>query len=128
MKNKEILNEMFKIYGKPSVDWMGFEVTNNNPITFHHIKEERSGGKETVDNGALLTKSSHSKLHKIEKSNLELYTEYKYWFRIINDMRCAPTEEVMEVIYSLKKRLKATLEVDRIVKRDAKTYYRVNFR
>ena len=123
MKNKEVLYEMFKIYGEPKIDWMGFEVTKNNPITYHHIREERSGGKETVDNGALLTKNSHAKLHKIEKSHHELYAEYQYWFKIINDMKCPPTEEVMMVIYSLKNRLKTALEVDRIIKRDAKTYY-----
>ena len=51
MKNPEILIEMYKIYGKPTVDWMGFKVTKNNHITYHHIKEDRNGGTETVERG-----------------------------------------------------------------------------
>lgn len=128
MKNKEVLFEMFKIYGNPHIDWMGFEVTKRNFITYHHIKEERIGGKETVQNGALLTKSSHQKLHKLERNNPELYNEYQYWFKIMNEMECPPTDEIMAIIYSLKNRLKKALEVDRIIKKSEKTYYHSSYK
>ncbi len=116
MKNKDILYEMFEIYGNPTVDWMGFEVTKHNKITYHHITEARRGGLETIENGALLTKGAHSKLHEIELLDKELYDEYQYWFRIINDMRCKPSNEIMNIMYSLKKRLNYTLENKRELK------------
>lgn len=65
MKNKEVLYEMFKIYGEPKIDWMGFKVREDNSITFHHIIEERNGGKGNIHNGALLTNYAHQELHKL---------------------------------------------------------------
>lgn len=105
MKNPQIIIEMFKIYGKPTVDWMGFKVTKKNHLTYHHIKEERNGGPETIENGALLTIKAHQLLHQLERTNKEEYDDYQYWFRIINDMKQAPTEEVMGIMYSKRKKL-----------------------
>ena len=30
MRNKSVLTTMFEIYGKPKIDWMGFEVSEEN--------------------------------------------------------------------------------------------------
>ena len=112
MKNIELLEEMFDFYGVPSVDWMGFPVREICPglydITLHHIDEARNGGLRRPENLAMLTNEAHIKLHIIEKYDKPLYEEYRYWFRIINDMMCSPTEEVMENIYKLKERLDKT--------------------
>lgn len=105
MKNPEILIEMYKIYGKPTVDWMGFKVTKNNHITYHHIKEDRNGGTETVENGALLTVKAHQLLHKLEHTNEAEYQEYQYWFRVINDIKQRPSDEIMHIMYTKKKKL-----------------------
>ena len=113
---------MLKIYGKPTIDWMGYEVTTNNRITYHHIVEKHNGGERTIENGALLTVIAHQNLHKIEKSHPELYDEYQYWFKIINDMKCPPNEEVMGIMYHLKKRLETALQVNKIIKEEFDYY------
>jgi hypothetical protein len=104
MINKNVLYEMFNIYGYPNIDWMGYEVTDDDIITYHHIKEKRNGGPESVNNGALLTSRAHLTLHRIEKYDIDLYNEYNYYFQIINDMKCPPTFELMEIMECLKER------------------------
>ncbi len=122
MKNKEVLEKMFKIYGEPSIDWMGFKVTDNNPITFHHIVEERNGGKTNIRNGALLTNYAHQELHKLEISDKELYEEYRYWFKIINEMNCPPTKKVMKNMRYLKLRFITAIQVNEIIKEEMNFY------
>ena len=89
MKNPEILIEMYKIYGKPTVDWMGFKVTKNNHITYHHIKEDRNGGLETVENGALLSAENHEWFNRQSKEKQrqmnDMFQEYKRNY----DIHCA---------------------------------------
>ena len=75
-----------------------------------------------MDNGALLTKNSHAKLHKIEKSHHELYTEYQYWFRIINDMKCPPTKEIKKIMRHLKLRFITAIQVNEIIKEEMDYY------
>ena len=117
MKNKDVLEKMFKIFGYPTVDWMGFRVTEENPITFHHIVEERNGGKGNIHNGALLTNYAHQALHKLEISDKGLYDEYQYWFKVINDMKCPPTKEIMRTMRHLKLRFITAIQVNRLLKK-----------
>ena len=124
MNNKEVLNQMIEIYGPLEIDWMGYKITGSNRLTYHHITERRKGGKSEISNGALLGKKSHDKLHRIEESHKELYDEYQYWFRIINDMKCHPTSEIMAIMEKLKGRLESALEVNRIIKEEEKYYQR----
>lgn len=110
MIDKEVLYEMFDIYGKPTIDWMGFIVLDDDIITYHHIIEKRNGGKEAVTNGALLTSRAHLILHRLEKYNPDLYDEYQYFFQIINNMKCEPTFEMMEIMEALKSRMEYSLK------------------
>ena len=41
----------------------------------------------------------------------DLYDNYQYMFRLINDMRRPPNEAVMEIIYALKKRLEEDIRL-----------------
>lgn len=109
MTNKEVLYEMYKTYGKPTTDWMGYKVTAKNYITYHHIHEERNGGIEEACNGALLTRKAHEMLNTIFIIDRKLYDEYQYWFRIINDMKCPPSYKIMQTMYNLKKRAKEVI-------------------
>ena len=60
-----------KEYG---IDFMGYRITDSRDITFHHlIKRKKDGGKETIENGVVLTKTSHKYLHIIEKENINIY-------------------------------------------------------
>lgn len=78
MKDKQILLEMFKIYGKPTKCWMGYPITAKNYISFHHITEKRNGGKDEISTGALLSRKSYEMLHQIEQIDINLYQEYTY--------------------------------------------------
>jgi hypothetical protein len=106
MKDNSILESMFKTYGKSKIDWMGFPVTTKNYITYHHIYEARNGGIESENNGALLTRKAHEYLNIAYIIDRPLYDEYNYYFRIINDMKMPPSDEIMSLMYNLKKRLK----------------------
>lgn len=105
MHNRLVLEDMKRIFGHTRTDWMGFKVTKHNKLTYHHINEKRNGGEESVSNGALLTRKAHTYLHMLETLNPELYEEYNYYFRIINDMRRKPTSEIMEIMYYKQKEL-----------------------
>jgi hypothetical protein len=104
MKNKEIMQDMLKIFKPSGVDWMGWEITETNYLTYHHIIEQRNGGEESIYNGALITRKAHLFLNFLSENNPELYREYQYWFRLINDMRRPPSPEIMEIMFSLKAR------------------------
>ena len=62
---------------------MGTPITKDNPLTYHHI-EKRNDNNTTLQNGALLTKSSHRKLHMLESRDIDLYNEWNWLFYAIN--------------------------------------------
>lgn len=105
MRNKPVLLSMFEIYGKPKIDWMGFKVSEENYLTYHHIIKAEDGGDASIENGAILTRKAHTQLHTLEGLDPTLYQEYQYWFKLINDMKCPPTFEIMQIMYALKERL-----------------------
>ena len=55
-------------------DFLGYEETKNGIITYHHlIVPKRHGGKETVQNGALIYRVPHDYLHTIERYDLDMF-------------------------------------------------------
>ena len=76
---------------------MGWNVAKNNYITYHHIWDNRNGGEESVSNGALLTRKAHEYLNITEIIAPKLYDEYQYWFRLINDSKFTPNDEIMSI-------------------------------
>lgn len=109
MSSKRTLQSMIEIYSLQHYDWMGYPITKDNPITFHHIKKAADKGELTIENGAIITRKGHTNLHKIERTNPSLYEEYNYMFKIINDMNCPPTFEIIQIMTVLKIRLEQTL-------------------
>lgn len=95
---KEILNLMISIYDLNGIDFMGFKVSKHNPYTYHHIKKKCMGGKETLENGAILTKIAHSYLHIIESRDLILYEYINSILKQINEQRTSPTEAQLKAI------------------------------
>ena len=89
---------MIKIYKPLGRDWLNYKVTQSNPLTFHHIEKRCDGGKETIDNGALLTEIGHQYLHIIEFKEIETYLLLNKMFKIINNQEAAPTLEQRELI------------------------------
>ena len=98
MPMKQVTKEMIKIYKPLDLDWMNYRVTQNNPITFHHIKKAEHGGLYTFDNGALITINAHQYLNIIEYKEIKIYEMLNKMFELINKQRHAPTEEQREVI------------------------------
>ena len=77
----EIINLMVNEYGIRDfgLDFMGFIVTDIKDLSYHHlIVPKRSGGKETVENGAILIIAAHRLLHFIEEKNNKIYKEIRH--------------------------------------------------
>ena len=89
---------MIKIYKPLDHDWLNYKVTQANPLTFHHIVKRCEGGKEEIDNGALLTEISHQYIHLIEYRDRDTYVTLNKLFKMINEQRAAPTKEQRELI------------------------------
>lgn len=71
---KLMINE-FKIM-ESGIDFMGYSVINPKKLSFHHlIIPKREGGKATIENGAILTRSAHDYLHVIERTERNFFLE-----------------------------------------------------
>ena len=81
---KNITQEMIKLYNikKIGADFMGYTFKSPNALSFHHlIVPAREGGKEIVQNGAVLNGfTSHPYLHLIEAKDEEIF------YRITSEM------------------------------------------
>lgn len=89
----KIKREMLKVY-KPisNLDWMNYKLSRKD-ITFHHIQKRSSGGKRTIENGALLMPIAHEYLHLIEFRDVETYELINNLFKVVNKQGCEPTYE-----------------------------------
>ena len=116
MLDSEIIEKMEIIYKSYVNDWMGWEVTGRNCLTIHHLEEKRrkKGKKLEIEypNRALLTKEAHIILHDLERFYPELYEEYNYMFRIINEMQCPLTFEIINIMGALRERAEAALNTE----------------
>ncbi|MEG0021444.1 MAG: hypothetical protein RSB77_01205 [Bacilli bacterium] len=95
---KQSTINLIKIYNPKGRDWMNFKMKKNNQYTFHHIVKSEHGGTFDITNGALLTSIAHKYIHVIEQDDKELYDKLNILFKIINDSKKAPTEEIIEEI------------------------------
>lgn len=95
---KQITKEMLKIY-KPisNLDWLNYKLVKKN-ITFHHIQKKEDGGKQVIDNGALLMPISHQYLHLIEYKDIETYIALNKIFKIVNNQLTEPNKEQRKII------------------------------
>ena len=109
---KKIMKQMKEIYytnSKKYIDWMGYEINENNYPTYHHIekrenlKKENKDIKATIENGAYLGIESHQMLHDIEKIDKDLYYSWNHLFLVINKMKCYPIDDVLKMIERLQK-------------------------
>lgn len=98
---QELLQKLINIYKPNGYDWMGTPITKNNQLTYHHI-EKNNGNNTTLENGALLTKSSHRKLNILETKDVDLYDEWNWLFYAINYSETHPSYALSEMMYELK--------------------------
>lgn len=54
---------------------------NHNQITYHHIKEKHSGGKRTVENGALVREYNHVWLHSLPQEQKDAVNNEIIYFK-----------------------------------------------
>ncbi len=94
----ELITTSIKIYGITDYDWLSFKITNENPLTNHHIKKDEHGGRRIISNLAPLTKLAHQYLHEIERIDIDAYNTINYLFQVINDSGEAATPSVLELI------------------------------
>jgi len=90
----KILEELIDIFQPNGIDWLGDNISEDNPITYHHIVKKACGGRKSLDNGALLTKRSHKYLHSIlEQKNYETYLKLNDCFKELNKTKQPPTND-----------------------------------
>ncbi len=77
----KLMTDKFKIM-EIGIDFMGYRVTKEKNLSFHHlVKPKRNGGKDEMENGAILVRnSSHDYLHIIER------IDRKYFKYITSEM------------------------------------------
>lgn len=100
---KQITNLMVNMYNLKKIDFMGYKVSKDNPYTYHHLIKRCYGGKETIENGAVLTKNSHEYLHIVETRDLELYNCINNVLKQINEQGHEPLlRQILAIDYLLK--------------------------
>ena len=80
MSNGYVRDLMIYYYGEKC--WLGGVVSSSNPLTYHHIKPVREGGRTTMENGALLSLRMHELFNILESQNQELADEINSYFLI----------------------------------------------
>ena len=93
---KDITKRMIKIYNLDKLCFMGYKLDKN--ATYHHIVKRCDGGRETIENGAVLNKTAHEYLHIIEYKDIGTYIAINKILKIINEQRDRPTTEQLEII------------------------------
>ena len=100
---KQITNLMVNMYNLKERDFAGYKVGKDNPYTYHHLVKRCLGGKEIIENGAILTKNSHEYLHIVESRDLELYNYINNVLKQINEQGHEPLlRQILAIDYLLK--------------------------
>lgn len=103
-KVSKLKQEMIEVYGLKC--WLNelWIPKRGNLITYHHIIEKRNGGKAIWENGALLGRTSHDFLNKIDYTNHKVYNELNWLFFELNRTFMPPTEEYYEEVKRVLKK------------------------
>jgi len=84
--------------------FFGYDITDRNKLTFHHINKKCDGGRKTARNGAMITENPHCKIHFIE------HASPVYWEQIKNYLLAYKQETDEEVKEMFRKLAKQDLE------------------
>lgn len=98
---KKITKDMIKIYEITNMDFMGY-IQKKDVYSFHHIIKKQDGGKEKINNGAiLLRETSHNYLHIIESRDLDMYIYLNKILKDVNNQRHLPTKEQILLMWDV---------------------------
>lgn len=111
---KPITKHMIKIYNLDKLCFMGY--TLDKTASFHHIVKKCNGGKEEINNGAVLNKEAHEYLHVIEYKDIDTYITINNILKIINQQRDKPTIEQYRIISKLLSMFEEEHKEDRTAK------------
>ena len=98
---KSITRQMIRIYNLKEHDFMGYKLVKDN-ATYHHLIKKENGGKETIDNGAILMPVSHQYLHIIEFKEFNIYDAVNKIMTICNKKGCIEKEDLVIISELLK--------------------------
>lgn len=99
MRENKIRNDMINVWGMENVDWMGYELGENEIFSYHHLVPKRKGGKESINNGSILgDKSSHPYIHLIEMVDYEMFKYITNMLYNINNQREMPSKQQLLAI------------------------------
>jgi hypothetical protein len=99
---KEVTRQLVRIFRPQDIDWMGYEIDSVYDLSYHHIQKKANGGKLTLDNGALLNKSTaHPYLHVIEITDPEMYLYINNLLKNVNTQGYAPTRQQLLAVRSI---------------------------
>lgn len=85
---KEIIKRLKDDLKIKKYDWLGFKISKDNPLTYHHIFKNVYGDYSNLDkdykynNGLPLTIKGHSLLHQIEHDDIQIYVAINKLFII----------------------------------------------
>ena len=96
---KPITKHMIQIYNLDKFCFMGYALDRH--ASFHHIIKREHGGKEVIENGAVLNREAHEYLHIIEYKDVDTYITINNILKIINEQRDRPTSEQYQIISKL---------------------------
>lgn len=97
-EEKKLIKELIIIFDIKDIDFLGYPITKDNPLQYHHIVFKQNGGKTTLDNGSLLTAKAHSLFHKIVNNQYITSKKITREFKKLNESKMPPTKEYYENI------------------------------
>lgn len=95
---RKVLNELISIFKVKDIDFLGFPITTENPLQYHHIIFRKDGGKTTIDNGVPLTSSAHSFFHIMVRKDYITAKKITREFKKLNDSKTPPDSIYYETI------------------------------
>lgn len=95
-----LLDELIKIFALDTYDFLGYRITKNNPLQYHHIIFRTNGGLTTLSNGAPLTKEAHSFFHTMVRKDYITAKKITREFIKLNESKTPPSFEYYNKIKS----------------------------
>lgn len=93
------------------MDWMNYKLVKKD-LTYHHIVKREDGGKQEIDNGALLMPIAHQYLHIIEYKDIKTYNAINKIFKFINEQQYEPTLDQRQIIEYLLRQFEEEHKAD----------------